>query len=107
MTIGPFQNLILNSLDNALVCGGYEDPQLYFEQLTPLVILTEQAEETGQTVDEVVDDTNDQMENPATTEDAEDADTNDTIPDEPIERFEYGLSGAFFNREYSTEIIKD
>lgn len=107
MTIGPFQNLILNSIDNALVCGGYDDPQLFFEQLTPLVILTEQAEETGQTVEEVVEDTNDAMENPGTTEDAEDASTDDVIPNEPIERFEYGLSGAFFNREYSTEIIKD
>jgi hypothetical protein len=30
--------------------GGYEDAELYFEQLTPLVILSETAEETGQTV---------------------------------------------------------
>ena len=29
---------------------------------------------------------------------------NETVtPDEPIERFEFGLSGAFFNKEYTTE----
>lgn len=103
MTIAPFQNVILNTLDYALTCGGYEDAQLYFEQLTPLAILSQQAEETGQTVEEVSDETNAQMENPATVEDAGDADPQDLAPNEPIERFEYGLSGAFFNKEYTTE----
>ena len=105
MTIAPFQNVILNTLDYALVCGGYDDAQLYFEQLTPLAILSQQAEETGQTVDEVSDETNDQMENPATVEDSGDADPQDIVPNEPIEKFEYGLSGAFFNKEYITEKI--
>ena len=105
MTIAPFQNVILNTLDYALVCGGYDDAQLYFEQLTPLAILSQQAEETGQTVEEVSDETNDQMENPATVEDSGDADPQDIVPNEPIEKFEYGLSGAFFNKEYITEKI--
>ena len=105
MTIAPFQNVILNTLDYALVCGGYDDAQLYFEQLTPLAILSQQAEETGQTVDEVADETNDQMENPATVEDSGDADPQDIVPNEPIEKFEYGLSGAFFNKEYTTQTI--
>ena len=104
MTIAPFQNVILNTLDYALSCGGWEDAQLYFEQLTPLTILTQQAEETGQTVQEVESDTNDAMENPATQDEAGDADPQDIAPNEPIERFQYGLSGAFFNREYSSKL---
>ena len=103
MTIAPFQNVILNTLDYALTCGGYDNAELYFEQLTPLAILSQQADETGQTVEEVSDETNDQMENPATIEDAGDADPQNIAPDEPIERFEYGLSGAFFNKEYTTQ----
>ena len=69
MTIQPFQNVIINSLTTALADGGYEDSQLYFEQLTPLAILSQQAEDTGKTIDEVSDETDKQMENPATTED--------------------------------------
>jgi hypothetical protein len=69
MTINPFQNLIINFLTTALSDGGYEDVQLYFEQLTPLAILSQQAEDTGKTIDEVSEETDKQMENPATTED--------------------------------------
>jgi hypothetical protein len=104
MTIAPFQNIILNTLDYALTNGGWEDAQLYFEQLTPLTILAQQAEETGQTVEQIEDDTNDAMENPATQDAAGDEDPQDIAPNEPIERFEYGLSGAFFNREYSSKL---
>jgi capsid portal protein len=69
MTINPFQNIIINSLSTALADGGYEDTQLYFDQLTPLVLLAQAAEETGKTIEQVADDTNREMENPATTED--------------------------------------
>lgn len=69
MTINPFQNTIINAVSTALVDGGYEDTQLYFDQLTPLAILAEQAEASGKTIDQVADQTNEQMENPATTED--------------------------------------
>jgi capsid portal protein len=69
MTINPFQNLIINFLTTALSEGGYENPELYFEQLTPLAILTQQAEDTGKTIDQVADETDKQMENPATAED--------------------------------------
>ena len=79
MTIAPFQNIILNSLDYALSNGGYTDAELYFEQLTPLVILSQTAEETGKSIAQVEDETNDSMENPATTED-----TKDETPLEPI-----------------------
>jgi hypothetical protein len=104
MTISPFQNVILNTLDYALTMGGWEDAQLYFEQLTPLTILAQQAEETGQSIEQIEEDTNDAMENPATQDAAGDADPQDIAPNEPIERFEYGLSGAFFNREYSNKL---
>jgi hypothetical protein len=96
MTISPFQNLILNQLSFALVEGGYDEFELYFEQLTPLAILSQQAEETDQTVDEAADTTNKEMENPAVSE------QDPTSEDEPIERFEYGLSGAFFKQNYET-----
>ena len=69
MTIIPFQNLIINALTTALAVGGYSDSQLYFEQMTPLVILSQTAEETGQTVEEVQDDINEEGENPAVMED--------------------------------------
>jgi hypothetical protein len=64
MTIQPFQNLVLNFLNDALVEGGWSNTELYFEQLTPLAILSEQAEDTGKTVEEVEDETNKAMENP-------------------------------------------
>ena len=70
MTIQPFQNVIINSLTTALADGGYEDSQLYFEQLTPLAILSQQAEDTGKTISQVSDETNKEMENPSTTEDS-------------------------------------
>jgi len=64
MTIQPFQNLVLNFLNDALVEGGWSNTELYFEQLTPLAILSEQAEDTGKSVEEVEDETNKAMENP-------------------------------------------
>jgi len=100
MTIAPFQNIILNSLDYALTCGGYTDSELYFEQLTPLVILSQTAEETGKSVAEVEDEVNDSMENPATTED-----TADQTPLEPIPGKEDKFTlPAHFEKEY--EIYK-
>ena len=69
MTIQPFQNTIIGALTTALTDGGYEDTQLYFDQLTPLVILSQTAEETGKTVDQVAEETNKEMENPDATED--------------------------------------
>jgi hypothetical protein len=68
MTIIPFQNLIINALTTALAVGGYSDTELYFEQMTPLVILSQTAEETGQSVEEVQDDINEEAENPAVME---------------------------------------
>jgi hypothetical protein len=102
MTISPFQNLILNSLDYILREGGYGgEMELYFEQLTPLVILSETAEETGQTVAQVEEDVNDSMENPATTEDQTTTDVQEIKPDQPIEKF---VKPAHFELEYETLI---
>jgi hypothetical protein len=96
MTISPFQNLILNALDMALSEGGYDETELYFDQLTPLAILSQQAEETDKTVDEVSDETNKELENPATTEQPEDQTTEDAEP-----RF-VRQSQAFFKEQYET-----
>lgn len=96
MTISPFQNLILNSLDMALTEGGYDDMELYFEQLTPLVILSQQAEEQGKSVAQVEEETNEAMENPATTEDSADQTIEEPLPT--------NMSSAHFLKEY--EIYK-
>ena len=97
MTVNPFQNLIINFLTTALTEGGYPDTELYFEQLTPLAILSETAEETGQTVSQVEDDINEQAENPAAIEDKGSVDT--TIDDEVLQ-----MSNPNFTKEY--EIYK-
>ncbi len=47
-----------------------------FEQLTPLVILSTTAEETGQTTDQVQDQINEEGENPAAIDDEGAVDTN-------------------------------
>ena len=87
MTISPFQNLILNALDYALTEGGWDDMGLYFEQLTPLVILSQTAEETGKTVEQVEDETNDALENPATTDDTAEQTIIEPKPTEEMEAF--------------------
>jgi hypothetical protein len=105
MTISPFQNLILNSLDYALTCGGYEDAQLYFDQLTPLAILSQQAEDTNKSIGQVADDTNKEMENPATTDDTTDATITEAIPpkENNLEKVELiRTTQPFFSQEYET-----
>jgi hypothetical protein len=103
MTISPFQNLILNALDMALTEGGYDNMELYFEQLTPLVLLSQTAEETGKTIAQVEDETNKSMENPATQDNPGDQTTQDaTFETEPVPNV--SLSSAFFEKEY--EIYK-
>jgi hypothetical protein len=98
MTINPFQNLVINFLTTALSEGGYDDTELYFEQLTPLAILSQQAEETGQTVDEVAEETDRQMENPSTTEDEGAVDTN--IEEETLMDFQ--KSNPNFSKNFET-----
>ena len=61
MTIFPFQNLIINSLYNAFRVGGIDISELYFEQLTPLVILSTTAEETNESIEDVQDSIDDNL----------------------------------------------
>jgi hypothetical protein len=98
MTINPFQNLVINFLTTALSEGGYDDTELYFEQLTPLAILAEQAEDTGKTIDEVADETDKQMENPSTIEDEGVVDTN--IDEETLMDFQ--KSNPNFSKNFET-----
>jgi hypothetical protein len=99
MTISPFQNLILNALDMVLNEGGHSNTELYFEQLTPLVILSQQAEETGKSIEQVEEETNDSMENPATTDKGEDQTINDAPVLQSEERF-LRTTQPFFNKEF-------
>jgi hypothetical protein len=93
-------------LDSALKLSGYMDTEIYFEQLTPLVILSQTAEETGKSVAQVEDETNKSMENPATQDNPGDQTTQEAIPPKESnmeEEIPYGLmSKAFFNKEYET-----
>jgi len=110
MTVSPFQNIILNSLDYALKCSGYPDTEIYFEQLTPLVILSQTAEESGKSIAQVENETNKSMENPATTDDGQDETTQDAIPpkesnmEEEFDDINFirtvGTQSAFFKEEF-------
>jgi len=94
MTVNPFQNLVINAITDALLEGGYDDTQLYFEQLTPLAILSTTAEETGQSIEEVEDDINEQAENPEVIEESTE-NVEQLEDDEPIRPFQYGFSRAY------------
>lgn len=64
MTIQPFQNTIVTAFSDIFRKGGWgRDLELYFEQLTPLAILSETAEETGETIEEVQETIDESMEN--------------------------------------------
>jgi len=94
MTVNPFQNLVINTITDALLEGGYDDTQLYFEQLTPLAILSTTAEETGQSIEEVEQDINEQAENPEVIEESTE-NVEQLEDDEPIRPFQYGFSRAY------------
>lgn len=68
MTIQPFQQLILNGINKALVEGGWGAKDIYFDQLTPLVILSDTADDTDESIEQVQEDVNDSMRNEETTE---------------------------------------
>jgi hypothetical protein len=101
MTINPFQNLIINTITSALDEGGYEGSELYFEQLTPLAILTQQAEDTDKSVGQVEDETNKSMENPETQdEETDNVSQMSAVDDELSFIRNVGTKSAFFEREY-------
>jgi hypothetical protein len=68
MTIQPLQSLILTAIDKAFVEGGIGKHDIYFDQLTPLVILSDTAEDTDGTVEEAQEDVNESLRNEETTE---------------------------------------
>jgi hypothetical protein len=100
MTIAPFQNLLINNLTTALREGGLPELELYFEQLTPLVILSETAEETGKTIEQVEDEVNDSMATPD-----QEADPNideETINDEEeLEFIRNNMSSKLLNKRFN------
>ena len=94
MVINPIQNIILETLRDALVDGGYEDPQLYIEQLTPLAILSQTAEETDSSIDEVEEDIKETMENPDMDEQNKEYEeydfyADDARPNHPLNKINY------------------
>ena len=60
MTIVPFQNLLLGHIEEVLEKGGYTKTDLYIEQIMPLSIASKQAEESGQTIQQVEETANEQ-----------------------------------------------
>jgi hypothetical protein len=95
LVIVPFQNTILSAIDKALTAGGLENSQLYFEQLTPLLILSSTAKDTGQTIDQVQKDVDDSLENPETADDETETESNVDEDKTPIQ-----TSKAKFKREF-------
>jgi hypothetical protein len=102
MTVQPFQNLLLNYINTALNEGGIEDLELYFEQLTPLVILSETAEETGKTIEQVEDDVNDSMATPEDTDDGIDTEVIKKTDAEELELIRtHGTNSQYFNKRFN------
>ena len=101
MTIFPFQNLILNSLYHAFKVGGIDISDLYFEQLTPLVILSTTAEETDSTIEEVQETIDDNLQGGEGEEVEAQMEEREDLADitkEPIRPSDYG-----FHRWYKDE----
>ena len=97
MTIQPFQQMILNAIDTIFNEGGVGDYDLYFDQLTPLVILSDTAEDTNTTVEDAQEDINDNLQ-------GEETIGEEFEKEEPsIVRF----SDFGFNRNYETIIDED
>jgi hypothetical protein len=92
MTIVPFQNLLLSGIEDILESGGWEQTDLYVEQIMPLSIVSQQSAESGQTVEEIQNDVNEQSQ----VEDAESVvDSTQLSDDKYIRR-----NSAFFKRDY-------
>jgi hypothetical protein len=92
MTIVPFQNLLLSGIEDILESGGWEQTDLYVEQIMPLSIVSQHSAESGQTVEEIQNDVNEQSQ----VEDAESVvDSTQLSDDKYISR-----NSAFFKRDY-------
>lgn len=90
MTIVPFQNLLLGSIEEVLEKGGYTKTDLYIEQIMPLSIASKQAEESGQSIAQVEETANEQSQ----VDDAESVPQPTT--NEPLPK----VSSAFFKNDY-------
>ena len=90
MTIVPFQNLLLGSIEEVLEKGGYTNTDLYIEQIMPLSIASKQAEESGQSIAQVEETANEQSQ----VDDAES--TPQPTTNEPLPK----VSSAFFKNDY-------
>lgn len=93
MTIFPFQNLILNSIYQAFKVGGIDISDLYFEQLTPLVILSDTADDTDQTITEVQDEIDDNMQGGEGEELEKEQELNEEY--EPIRPSDFGFDSHY------------
>ncbi len=93
MTIFPFQNLVINSIYNAFKVGGIDCNDLYFEQLTPLVILSDTADDTEQTIEEVQEEIDDNLQGGEGEESLEKETKNDEY--EPIRPTDFGFESHY------------
>ena len=93
MTIFPFQNLILNSLYHAFRVGGIDCSDLYFEQLTPLVILSDTADDTDQSITEVQEEIDDNLQGGEGEESLEKEKPNEEY--EPIRPSDFGFDAYY------------
>lgn len=101
MTIQPFQNLLINNINTALKIGGFDELGLYFEQLTPLVILSQSAEETGKSIEQVEDEVNDSMATPDQVDEAIDTEVIKRNDEEELELIRRtGTRNAFFEKNF-------
>ena len=89
MTIVPFQNLLLGSIEEVLEKGGYSNTDLYIEQIMPLSIASKQAEESGQSIAQVEETANEQSQ-------VDDAESAPQPTNEPLPK----VSSAFFKNDY-------
>lgn len=93
MTIQPFQQLLLRGIYEVLQEGGHGRHDLYFDQLTPLVILSDTADDTDQSIEEVQEDVNESMQGDETTEENFNKEDNN---EENIRRFsDFGFTKAY------------
>jgi hypothetical protein len=93
MTIVPFQNLLLGSIEEVLEAGGWESTDLYIEQIMPLSIASKQAEESGQTITQVEDKANEQSQ-------VETADSETPIASNLGESTFVRMTSPFFKNDY-------
>ena len=93
MTIFPFQNLLINSLYHAFRVGGIDCSDLYFEQLTPLVILSDTADDTDQSIAEVQEEIDDNLQGGEGEESLEQEKPNEEY--EPIRPTDFGFDAYY------------